>query len=176
MNRAKNNLKNWFENTEIDEEKDYAVEHAKWTNEKMTKNKMIRDRKHDRVQRKRKFVYWTELGMNVGSELCETHFCVVIKEFDTHAVVIPLSSVKADDQESNWKTEGNGFYKIGVLDDLPRDKKETYAVVSQIRTVSKKRLTTYKDSVSGSYIHMKLRDPQMDIIDKAIKELFTVRN
>lgn len=182
LEKAKTELKNWYSSATDEKEKAYATQHAEWTEEKTIKNKFIRifnkqrsngrkpSNKGDAVQRKRKFVYWTELGMNVGNELSESHFCVVIKEFEKTAVVIPISSKKAGD--STWKTEDNGYFDIGCINDLPNEKRDSYAVISQIRTVSKKRLSTYQDPQSRAYLNLKLNDTQMDIIDKAIKKLF----
>jgi uncharacterized protein YifN (PemK superfamily) len=170
--KAAHTLKTWFAVSGDAKEKFYAVSHATWTAEKMEKNKWIRERKADKVQRRRKRVYWTDLGMNVGSELSESHFCVVIREFQTTSVVIPLSSVKETDAEKGFKTEENGYYKIGVIENLPDTKKEAYAVISQIRTVSKKRLSDYKAPGTSQYIQLSLTERQMDIIDKAVQQLF----
>lgn len=176
LDNTKRELTNWFSNTSFAKEKSYAVKHAEWTEEKAMKNKFIRQNrgtsKGDEVQRKRKLVYWTELGMNVGNELCEDHFCVVIKEFEKTAVVIPISSKK--DSDDPYKTEDNGYFEIGCIEDLPGDKRDSYAVISQIRTVSKKRLSSYPDPTKQKkYLRMKLNDTQMDIIDKAVKKLYT---
>lgn len=177
LEKTKTELISWYSSTTDTKEKEYARQHAEWTEEKAMKNKFIRrfkgTNRGDEVQRKRKFVYWTELGMNVGSELCESHFCVVVKEFEKTAVVVPLSSKKENDSDSTWKTEGNGYFEIGYINDLPEEKRDSYAVISQIRTVSKKRLSSYKDPNTQKYLSLKLDSTQMDIIDKAIIKTFT---
>src|SRR5690554_6509147 len=94
LDKTKTELTDWHTKTILPSEKKYAVEHAKWSTEKVVKNRLIREKYQDQIQRKRKFVYWTDLGMNVGSELCEKHFCVVIKEFEKTAIIVPISSVK----------------------------------------------------------------------------------
>lgn len=174
LERTKAELTTWHSTTTRDTEKKYSVEHAKWTAEKAAKNRLIRVKKQDQIQRKRKFVYWTDLGMNVGSELCEKHFCVVIKEFEKTAIVVPLSSVKKGDESSPWKTEENGYFKIGSLEDLP-EKRESYAVISQIKNVSKKRLTSFIHPELKKRINMRLTEKQMDIIDEAIKNMLVVK-
>lgn len=174
LETTKQELTDWYSKTGVAKEKNYAIEHAKWSSEKVIKNRMIRERQLDRTQRKRKNVYWGDLGMNVGSELCEKHFCVVIKEFEKTAVVVPLSSVKEGDEDSDWKKEEHGYFKIGSLEGL-LEKKESYAVVSQIRSVSKKRLTTFKNSETQKPMNLKMTDAQMDIIDNGVKSMFTVR-
>ncbi|MEC0348010.1 type II toxin-antitoxin system PemK/MazF family toxin [Peribacillus frigoritolerans] len=172
LEKTKIELVDWYSTTTDEKEKAYAIQHAEWTQEKAVKNKFIRrfkgTNKGDEVQRKRRFVFWTELGMNVGSELCESHFCVVIKEFEKTAVVVPISSKK--DGDSKWKTEDKGYFEIGSIGDLPKEKRESYAVVSQIRTISKKRLSSYQDPKTKKYLRIKLNDVQMDIIDEAIKK------
>lgn len=172
LEKAKKELVSWFSSTTDEQEKAYATKHAEWVEEKAIKNRFIRNHKGDEVQRKRKFVYWAELGMNVGSELCDSHFCVVVKEFKRTAVVVPISSVK--DGDSTWKTEENGFFKIGCIDELPGEKLDSYAVISQIRTVSKKRLSSYQIPQTKKRITMKLNDPQMDIIDQSLKKMLTL--
>lgn len=171
---TKQELADWHERTSQTAEKKYAVEHAKWSAEKVVKNRLIRDRKQDQVQRKRKFVYWTDLGMNVGSEICEKHFCVVLKEFDKTAIVVPLSSVKQGDEHSRWKTEENGYFKIGSIPELPISR-DAYAVVSQIKNVSKKRLTSFAHPKTRKKMALKLNEDQMNIIDDAVKSILTVK-
>lgn len=174
LDKTKTELTDWHTKTILPSEKKYAVEHAKWSTEKVVKNRLIREKYQDQIQRKRKFVYWTDLGMNVGSELCEKHFCVVIKEFEKTAIIVPISSVKEGDDESRWKTEENGYFKIGSMSDLPIPR-ESYAVVSQIKSVSKKRLTTYQNRKTGKYLNIKLSEEQMDIIDEAVKNTLAVK-
>ena len=158
------------DNNATTQEKDYALKHAHWSAEKQIKNKMIRTKpKQETVQRRRARVYWCSLGMNVGSELCEDHFSVVIKEYAKTAIIIPLSSQK----ENVVKSEDDGYFDIGFVNDLPIADRKNYAVISQMKTVSKKRLSDYRLR-SGKYLQLKLTDQQMDIIDRAIKEHLTI--
>ena len=170
LNKAKRELNDILnDENSTEKEKDYAVKHAKWIAEKQVKNKMIKTKdKQENVQRKRSDVYWCSLGMNVGSELCEDHFCVVVKEYSYTAVIIPLSSQKNEIQ----KTEEDGFFNIGIIDGLPISETKAYALLSQIKTVSKKRLSNYRTR-NGDYLNLKLNDDQMDIIDQAIKDYLT---
>lgn len=170
LEKAKLELVNWYNNEKSDEkDKAYAVKHSAWINEKQVKNRIIRFKKSDeKVQRKRKHVYWSSVGMNVGSELSEDHFVVVVKEFPTVAVVIPLSSVKPE----HTKSEALGYYEIGKVDGLPVSSRNSFAVVSQIKTMSKKRLSSYR-LANKEYLTIILSDEQMDIIDKALVENLT---
>ena len=167
---AKNELLSWYLDPKSSaKDKDYATKHADWAKEKQIKNKFIRgSNKQENVQRKRKEVFWCSVGMNIGSELSEDHFVVVIKEFPKVAVVVPLSSVK----ENHAKSEELGFYEIGKIDGLPENARNNFAVISQIKTMSKKRLANYKDS-EKNYLTITLNDAQMDIIDQSILNDFT---
>lgn len=167
LNSAKNELVDWYSADDAtDFDKDYSVKHAAWIHEKTVKNKFIRGKKSaEFVQRKRKYVYWCSLGMNVGSELSEDHFAVVISEFPSVALVVPLSSKK----EVSSKTEEEGYFEIGKIDGFPRDKVDNYAVISQMKSVSKKRLSSYRDK--GEFVTIVLSDEQMDIIDAAIRKM-----
>lgn len=147
---------------------DYAEKYLYWTEEKSIKNKYVyfnRDEESSR-NRPRKTIWWTELGYNVGTELNSDHFSVVIKEFKYTAIVIPISSVKEDTRD--WKESEEFIVSIGCLKDLPREKRPSYALVNQIRTISKKRLSTYYDKETDKYIKMRLTDDQMNLIDEKI--------
>lgn len=170
LDNAKNRLIRLYSSEKDEYQKEFLFKQAQWIEEKVIKNEIITKYKNtnkgDEVQRRRKFVYWTDLGVNVGSEFLGPHFCVVIKEYMKNAVVVPLSSVKEND--SDRKSEENGFFKIGCIDGL-EEKVDCYAVISQIRTVSKKRLSYYKKNKFEKSLKLKLNDDQLDIIDSAIK-------
>jgi uncharacterized protein YifN (PemK superfamily) len=93
----------------------------------------------------------------------------VITEFKYNAIVIPISSVK--EEEQGWKKTDNQFVEIGQIGGLPNEKPESYAVVSQIRSVSKQRLSDYK--YKKQFLKLKLEPEQMDIIDEAISSFLT---
>ena len=65
--------------------------------------------------------------------------------------------------------------EIGVLDDLTENKKPCYAMVNQIRSVSKQRLSDYKDKNTGKFIEIKLRDSQMNKIYEAVSWLANIK-
>lgn len=165
LNGAKNELISWHNDLKsLEKDKLYSIKHAQWIKEKQIKNRFIRgNNKQEEVQRNRKEVFWCSVGMNVGSELSEDHFAVVIKEYPKVAVVVPLSSVK----ENNNKSEALGFYEIGQINGLPENARHNFAVISQMKTMSKKRLANYKDK-QKNFLKITLSDAQMDIIDQAI--------
>ncbi|MCM3730054.1 type II toxin-antitoxin system PemK/MazF family toxin [Fictibacillus nanhaiensis] len=107
--------------------------------------------------------------MNIGSEFNFFHFCVVIKEFDYTAIVVPLSTEKDNDAE--WKSAGNLVVPIGIIDDMPKDKKPVYAMVNQIKTVSKQRLSDYYVKEENKHYTMTLDEDQMGVIFQTISTL-----
>lgn len=142
-----------------------------WHNESIIKNKIINNKKRkgnnpEYVKRSRGNVYWTQLGENVGSELNGNHFSAVIYDSYYTSIVVPISSKK--DNEGKWKKKEDLVVDIGKLNDLPNEKPESYAMIHQMRTVSKKRLSTY--TYKGKRLNIKLTNEQLNIIDKAIKE------
>ncbi len=161
-----------------DSDKNNTMKHAyinhfkEWLVEKAVKNQLIKHkRKNENVKRPRQRVYWCEFGINVGSEFSFPHFAVVIKEFDKTAIVVPISSEKEDDAE--FKNASNYYVPIGKLSGLPREQRECYALVNQIKTVSKTRLSDYKDKENNKFVKMSLTKEQMDAVLDSLKKIAT---
>lgn len=114
-------------------------------------------------------VYWTEFGMNIGSEFNDFHYSVVIKESAYTCIVVPFTSKKEDIPK--WILDDDGIVDIGVIDGFPDKHLENLACVSLIKTVSKRRLARYGDKQKG-YYDLKLSPEQMKKIDEAIKNNF----
>ena len=70
--------------------------------------------------------------------------------------VLPLDEIQ--------ELAGKG--KLLSDDKLHPDKRKNYALINQIRAVSKQRLSTFK--YNGQYLKLKLEPEQMDIIDKGL--------
>ena len=152
----------------------YILKLKNWILEIPTKNFLIKyNPKKENIHRLKQRVYWIDFGVNIGSEFNFPHFCVVLKEFNYTAIVIPLSTIKEDD--ADWKSAKNLIVEIGVLDDLTENKKPCYAMVNQIRSVSKQRLSDYKDKNTGKFIEIKLRDSQMNKIYEAVSWLANIK-
>lgn len=152
----------------------YISKLKQWILEIPTKNYLIKSNsKRERIHRLKQRVYWIDFGVNIGSEFNFPHFCVVLKEFDYTAIVIPLSTVKEDD--ADWKSAQNLIVEIGNLENLPESKKSCYAMVNQIRSVSKQRLSDYKDKTTGSFIEIKLTDSQMQKIYDSLSCLTNIK-
>lgn len=142
-----------------------------WHHESIIKNKIIHSKKsHDNnpefVKRPRGYVYWTDFGENVGSEFNGNHFSVVIYDSYYTSIIVPLSSKK--ENEAKWKKNNNLVVDIGKIEQIPNNETEAYAMINQIKTVSKKRLSSYTNN--GNRLKLKLNDDQLDIIDDAIKK------
>jgi len=162
---------------------DYGESMMEWFKESAIKNRVIHSfknnpKKHDKemARRRRSNVYYIDLGVNVGSEFNYNHFCVVIAEHTYTAVVIPLSSKKEKDA-GGWKEdERSAYLEIGKITGFPEETKEEikeevkdcYALIGQIKTISKQRLSDYLDRQAGKYVSLSLSDGQMDLIDAAI--------
>lgn len=163
---------------------EYAESMMDWFNEVATKNRIIHSFKNntsksdkEMARRRRSKVYYIDFGVNVGSEFSYPHFCVVIAEHTYTAVVIPLSSKKEKDL-GGWKEdERSSFVDIGKIGGLPEAEKDCYAVISQIKTVSKQRLSDYRDPKNGKYIQLSLSNEQINKIDIEIaKSLINSKN
>lgn len=150
----------------------YISELKKWIINSTDRNlKIKKNASLEKAHRKRQNVYCLDYGVNVGSEFNYFHFCVVIKEFEYTALVVPLSSEKEDD--ADWKKSGNLIVPIGEIEDMPNEKKSVYAMVNQMKAVSKQRLTDYYDKRSKKYCPMTLNENQMQIIFDSIADLTT---
>lgn len=159
----------------FNKEEKYAVSMAFWFSEVAIKNKLIFfSRKKELINRRRSGVYFVDFGVNVGSEFNYPHFCVVVAESKFTATVIPISSKKDGDDEG-WKSaEDHCYVDIGTISGFPGEARECYAVVSQITTVSKQRLSDYRES--GRFYKLSLSDDQMDLIDAEVIKYFTKVN
>lgn len=114
-------------------------------------------------------VYWTEFGMNIGSEYNDFHYSVVIKESVYTCIVVPFTSKK--ENIPKWVLDDNGIVDIGKINGFPEKQIDNLACVSLIKTVSKKRLSRCGDKQQG-YFDLVLTPEQMGRIDAAIKNNF----
>lgn len=159
-----------FESLSFKKKDQYVYNLKKWLYSIVERNlKIKRGTSNEKVSRPRQSVYCLDFGVNIGSEFNFFHFCVVIKEFDYTAIIVPLSTEKESDAE--WKKAGNLVIPIGEIEDMPKDKKPVYAMVNQIKTVSKQRLTDYFVKEEKKYYPMMLDRDQMKLILDTIKGL-----
>ena len=144
----------------------YCANLLDWFNEIILKNIAIFKSKNDINQmdqelfkKERQCVYWIDFGRNIGSEIRDLHFAVVIFESKYTALVIPLTSKK--DHDPTWIEENKeAIVDLGIINGFPDETKECYACTFMIQSVSKKRLSRYGDNQKG-YFDIKLSNNQM---------------
>lgn len=109
---------------------------------------------------KRGDVIKTDFGVNVGSELSNIHFAIVLNSDDNTSVdnitVLPLTS----------KPGYKRLYLGNLLNMFKNNNKNTYALITQITTISKKKIIK-------SNIKFRCNAEIMEIINKEIIRFFT---
>ena len=111
---------------------------------------------------KRGEIIKVDFGINIGSELSNTHFAIVLNSDDNNNVdnitVLPLTSKKS------YKR----IYLGNVLEPFNNNRynKKTYALITQITTISKKKI--FDDNVRCYCDSEKL-----ELIDKEILKFLT---
>lgn len=99
-------------------------------------------------------------GVNVGSELSNIHFAIVLNSDDNTSVdnitVLPLTS----------KPGYKRLYLGNLLNMFKNNNKNTYALITQITTISKKKIIK-------SNIKFRYNAEIMEIINKEIIRFFT---
>jgi mRNA-degrading endonuclease toxin of MazEF toxin-antitoxin module len=167
----------YFNGKKIYKYDNYSLKMLQWIYQIALKNKIIHESKTilkdgkicdiEDLTRERGYVYWIDFGINIGSEFNSNHFGVVIKEFKYTALVVPISTIKESD--SSWKNPENLVIPIGKIEGLPGKKEDSYAMVNQLKSLSKQRLTFYRDNITREqFKDLKLNNIQLDLIDDAI--------
>ena len=125
---------------------------------------------------KRGEVYEVDFGRNVGSELNERHYAVVLhdsSELSQNVLVCPLTTKYSDGGD-------NALINIGKLPDIVTVD-ESFAKISQIRTIDKVRIyirPVINHEYNGDNYQRKvgpvccLRDAHLQMIVKAIIDVF----
>jgi len=121
-------------------------------------------------------VYEIDFGRNVGSELNDRHYAVVLhesSELSQNVLVCPLTTKFIDGGE-------NALINIGRLPDIVTVS-DSYAKISQIRSVDKVRIyirpiinQEYNDNNYGRKVGpvCRLRDNQLALIKNALYDVF----
>ena len=121
-----------------------------------------KDKTSNKANFKRGEIIKVDFGINVGSELSNTHFAIVLNGDDNNNVdnitVLPLTS------KSGYKR----LYLGNILESFNNKKynKNSYALITQITTISKKKI--FNNNVKY-YCDEKI----LDMIDKEIKLFLT---
>ncbi|MDU0331203.1 type II toxin-antitoxin system PemK/MazF family toxin [Paenibacillus sp. 3LSP] len=116
---------------------------------------------------KRGEVVHIHFGFNAGSEHGGPHWAVVLddnKRSSPTAVVLPLGSLSEDQSCSDVHTDD---VYLGVIPAVNDNK--VFAIPTQIRAISKLRITKPKKTKDTSYF---LTNEQLDAIDRKIFDLF----
>lgn len=120
-------------------------------------------KKNNKPNFKRGEIIKVDFGINIGSELSNTHFAIVLNSDDNNSVdnitVLPLTSKKG------YKR----LYLGNLLKSFKNDKKynkDSYALITQITTISKNKI--FKDN-----IRCYCDKNTMDIINKEIVDFLT---
>lgn len=118
--------------------------------------------KNDKPNFKRGEIIKVDFGINIGSELSNTHFAIVLNSDDNNSVdnitVLPLTSKKG------YKRLYLGNL-LNSFNDI-RYNKKTYALITQITTISKKKI--FKD-----HIRCNCNSDVLELIDKEIINYLT---
>lgn len=129
-----------------------------------------------RYKLKRGEVYEVDFGRNVGSELNERHYAVVLhdsSELSQNVLVCPLTTKYSDGGD-------NALINIGKLPDIVTVD-ESFAKISQIRTIDKVRIyirPVINHEYNGDNYQRKvgpvccLRDAQLQMIVNAVIDVF----
>ncbi len=126
---------------------------------------------------KRKDIIKINFGFNVGSELGGLHYAVVVEKdnsmHDSTLVVVPLSTFRK--KKRNMGNLRPTEIDLGVIDDLNEngEKLYSYAVIDQIRLISKARIYEPRSNKDLPAI---LSNDQMDLIDTKIIHFFSKKN
>lgn len=123
----------------------------------------------EKERAKRGEIFYIDFGVNVGSEYRYHHFGIVIRVEGKLAIVIPLTSKNTSYNKSNPLV-----VNLGLIKNMPIET-DSYALINQIRSVSRARLKRIvKGSGSSKIIYRpKLNNNQLDIIDTCIRNYLT---
>lgn len=132
-----------------------------------------------RYKLKRGEVYEVDFGRNVGSELNERHYAVVLhdsNELSQNVLVCPLTTKHSEGGD-------NALINIGRLPDIVTVD-DSFAKISQIRTIDKVRIyirPVINSEHNGEHFQRRigpvccLRDAQFKLITQAINDVFDHR-
>lgn len=123
-----------------------------------------KEKKKRYIHLKRGTIVKVDFGVNLGSELCHTHFAIVLSKYDNikqeTITVLPLTSKSGVGRvplnnliksellnyiKKKGDTKENAEEISKILNEYKKYKKFSYAYISQITTVSKSRLIYSKN-------------------------------
>ena len=143
------------------EDNDYLLLTSSLINFLKNNKRILQNPKLELCQAKRGYIYSVDFGYNIGSELRDRHYCVVLAVQGKVANVVPFTS-------KNPQGSAITRVNLGVIPKLSSTK-ISYALPNQITTVSRSRLMTPR--VKGKMINVKLNAQQMDDIEQGLTSL-----
>lgn len=125
----------------------------------------------EKEKAKRGEIFYIDFGVNIGSEYRYHHFGIVIRVEGKLAIVVPLTS-----KNTSYNKNNPLVVNLGLINNMPIQT-DSYALINQIRSVSRARLKRIvKGSGSSKIIYRpKLNNSQLDMIDECIKNYLTSR-
>ena len=123
----------------------------------------------EKEKAKRGEIFYIDFGVNIGSEYRYHHFGIVIRVEGKLAIVVPLTS-----KNTSYNKNNPLVLNLGLINNMPIQT-DSYALINQIRSVSRARLKRIvKGSGSSKVIYRpKLNNSQLDMIDECIKNYLT---
>ena len=110
---------------------------------------------------KRGEIFFVDFGFGIGSEYRYNHYCAILKVEGRIAIVVPLTS-----QNSSHNQNSSLVIDLGIINKMPGTPKNSYALVNQIRAISRARLK--RPSINGKNYFPKLNSEQLNKIDSII--------
>ena len=140
---------------------DYLLLTTSLANFLKNNKRILQNPKSELSQAKRGYVYSVDFGYNIGSELRDRHYCVVMSAQGKVANIVPFTS---KNPSGSTITRVN----LGIISKLSSTK-ISYALPNQITTVSRSRLMTPR--VKGKITNVKLNAQQMEAIEAGLTSL-----
>lgn len=140
---------------------DYLLLTTSLVNFLKNNKRILQDPKLELAQAKRGYVYSVDFGYNIGSELRDRHYCVVLAVQGKVANIVPFTS-------KNPSGSAITRVNLGIISKLSSTK-VSYALPNQITTVSRSRLMTPR--VKGKMVNVKLNAQQMEAIEDGLASL-----
>ena len=131
-------------------------------NNELLKNGYSKIRDLEKEIAKRGEVFFVDFGYGIGAEYRYNHYCIVLKLEGKMAIVVPLTS-----QNSSHNQNSPLVINLGIINKMPGKQKNSYALVNQIRAISRARLKRPMES-NGKKCYPKLDGIQLTQIDNVI--------
>lgn len=158
------NLKKWLIDIPLQNEKIIA------TRNKIEKDKLEKGFSHikdlEKEPAKRGEVFHVDFGYGIGAEYRYNHYCVVLAVEGKIVIVVPLTS-----SNSKYNQNSDFVVSLGEILKMPGQVKDSYALINQIRSISRYRLR--RPRKERKKLYPKLDKDQLNLLDNCIKNQLT---